>query len=287
MPVKKPAIVPNCTMSQSVKLDVSQTFMFTGSFSTFEVPSGVSYISVSAYGAQGGSTPHSIGGLGGYISSTVHVIPGQTLYVYVGGSGSIGSAGFNGGGSPDGMCARYAAGGGGSTDIRTLLDDNASRLVVAGGGGGVGHDGGHEYLNGGREGGTMGLQVSGHATYSGGTGGNQTNGGFYVENIYSTGVFFSSVEVKYGGYGSLRSGGVAGESTCGGGGGGGYYGGGDGAWTAGGGGSSYSLGGMIHRNFQSSNAGNGLLINCYQTIGVFHITLILLYVTSSQSVICT
>lgn len=70
------------------------------------------------------------GGYGGHIQASITVIPGQNLYVYVGGQ-----SGFNGGTRNDFGNGGY---GGGGTDIRSgasLL----SRLVVAGGGGGGGY----------------------------------------------------------------------------------------------------------------------------------------------------
>ena len=76
------------------------------------MPVGYSFITIYAYGAQGGrctscysGTP--VGGLGGMVEATVSVTPGQVLFVYVGGmglgapSGTSDAGGYNGGGSGD------------------------------------------------------------------------------------------------------------------------------------------------------------------------------------------
>ena len=66
----------------------SQTFSYTGSSQTFTVPSGVSTITIQAWGAQGcaghfqgGGYP---GGKGGYATGSLSVSAGNVLYVFVG-----------------------------------------------------------------------------------------------------------------------------------------------------------------------------------------------------------
>ena len=72
----------------------SQTFSYTGAQQTFTVPSGVSTITIQAYGAQGGSNALSVVGcLGGYATGNPSVTAGNTLYIYVGGTNA-----YNGGG---------------------------------------------------------------------------------------------------------------------------------------------------------------------------------------------
>ena len=52
----------------------SQTFSYTGAQQTFTVPSGVSTVTIQAYGAQGGSNALSVvGGLGGYATGSLSV----------------------------------------------------------------------------------------------------------------------------------------------------------------------------------------------------------------------
>ena len=69
------------------------------------------------------------GGQGGIVRATVPVTPGKTLYVYVGGAGSIATGtnnkidpgGFNGGGASP--VNAFGSAGGGATDIRTAAGD--------------------------------------------------------------------------------------------------------------------------------------------------------------------
>ena len=187
------------------------SFYYTGSYQTFYVPAGVTFITVYAYGAQGASTSYSSGGLGGYIVSTVSVTPNTYLYVYVGGAGSGSTGGYNGGGYGGNS---YAGGGGGATDIRTGYANLYSRLVVAGGGGGAGYDGGTTNINGGGGGGLTGLSGSsdsksiyGGSSY-GGSGGSQSSGG--------AGGYFS-IYYSYGSSGAYGFGGAGGSGTQGGG----------------------------------------------------------------------
>lgn len=185
---------------------------------SFTVPSGVSEITIEAYGAAGS-------GLGGKATGTLSVSPGEVYDVYVGGAGGTagGSGGVNGGGSAGGS---DATDGGGGSDFRPSGGALADRLLVAGGGGGASaqpHDGG-----GG--GGTQGEAGAG----DGGGGGTQSAGGTGGTNATD---------------GSLGQGGDGGDATIGtnqgGGGGGGYYGGGGGAGAelaegGGGGGSGFT-----------------------------------------------
>ena len=114
----------------------------------FTVPAGVCTVTVHAVGASGVCNASFIG-RGGDVVATLLVIPGQLLYVEVGGNGGYDglpqqradAGGFNGGGS--GGSTIFSGGyGGGATDVRTAPasagNTLASRQVVAGGGGGGG-----------------------------------------------------------------------------------------------------------------------------------------------------
>ena len=126
----------------------STSFSYTGTVQTYFVPAGVTSITVTAAGAQGGQSGTGTSafsyapGQGGLIVSTVSVTPLSTLYVYVGGAGRSGQntnkGGFNGGGdaSYDSFMQSWGGGGGGASDVRTVLGSLPSRVVVAGGGGG-------------------------------------------------------------------------------------------------------------------------------------------------------
>ena len=117
-------------------------FVYTGSFYSWTVPAGSNSITFDVQGAQGGTTAETyspaLAGLGGRVTGTLTVTPGQTLNIYVGGAPSAGSStgGFNGGGNSGTSASNLKAGpGGGASDIRTSTT-LASRIIVAGGGGG-------------------------------------------------------------------------------------------------------------------------------------------------------
>ena len=211
------------------------TFDYSGDYSVWTPPSGISSLHFDVYGAQGGRS----GGKGGAVSGDFAAIP-SSLYVYVGAAGSQGNAalgGFNGGGTAGSGHADQGSGGGAS-DIRTSTSI-ADRVVVAGGGGGTGG-----WIGG--AGGPGGLTIASSGTKgatatTAGGGGTQTAGG-------TAGL---GVTTGNGVAGSFAQGGTGGTGTVagGGGGGGGYFGGGGGGsdnlsggsdGAGGGGGSSFA-----------------------------------------------
>lgn len=208
------------------------TFTYTGGEQTYTVPTGVHALSITAYGAPGGSGPKGAGGGGAVVDAIVPVVAGTTLYVQVGGVGSAGGAGgFNGGGHG------VAGGGGGASDVRTQprsvsLTALDSRLVVAGGGGGTAYGtggyAGHTSVVGAGDGGKGSIAVAG----PGGDGGLGPPAGLGGKGRLA----------PDGDDGTLGSGGAS-SLFAGGGGGGGYYGGGGGGGGpvggGGGAGSSY------------------------------------------------
>src|SRR5205085_5196489 len=110
------------------------TYTATGAEQVFVVPAGVGTVTVHAVGASGGCAFTQIG-RGGDVTATLSVIPGQLLYVEVGGNGATsGGAGFNGGGAGGGGSFDPGGGGGGATDVRTAPrsagNTLASRQVV-------------------------------------------------------------------------------------------------------------------------------------------------------------
>jgi len=238
------------------------TFNYTGAMQTYVVPVGITELSIDMYGAKGGDggLGTKIGGFGGRVQTTITVIPGQTLNIFVGGLGQNGDCvsatpflgGYNGGG--DGYYC--GASGGGASDIRTGGTTLNDRVVIAGGGGG----GGDDYPTG-DKGGDGGGLIGANGEYgvdpnasSTGKGGTQSAGGIGGNN--------PSPSVDDGLPGVLGVGGRSSTTYAGGGGGGGYYGGGGGAAAGGGGGSSYSdavlTTGTIHT--QGYNSGNGQII---------------------------
>jgi hypothetical protein len=68
----------------AAKAQVSYTFAFTGSVQTYTVPSCVTAVSLSAFGARGGSNAGGLaGGAGGSAFGVLTVTPGDILYIYV------------------------------------------------------------------------------------------------------------------------------------------------------------------------------------------------------------
>ena len=251
------------------------TFNYTGAMQTYLVPAGITTVDIDMYGASGGlsidgSSPGTlhIPGNGGRIQTTLSVVPGTTLNIYVGGIGADavpgagGAGGFNGGGAGGTQGTYNGGGGGGASDIRiggTALTD---RAVVAGGGGGVALN----YFGGGDNGGQGGGLVATDGASGGGAngfyglGGNQSAGG--AGGVYSG--------YNSGSPGALGVGGAGGVGTSGGGGGAGYYGGGGGSWAGAGGGSSYADPGLTTNttHTQGVQTGNGQVVITETCVGL-------------------
>jgi fibronectin type III domain protein len=233
------------------------TFHYIGVFGSdgvpqvWVVPKNVYSATFHVFGAQGASAPHGpAGGLGGEVSETVIVKPGEAVAIFVGGMPRkpyLASGGFNGGGS--GGRAFYGAdrggGGGGASDVRKTPYGLADRLLVGGGGGGgAGARREEGYGGGGAGGGAAGKDGReancngwGPSGEGGGGAGTQTGGG-------AGGKCWGRVPPSQGG----PAGGVGGQggagavehfpgagthenvegAASGGGGGGGFYGGGGG-----------------------------------------------------------
>jgi len=251
---------------------ISQTFSFTGNTQTFVVPAGVSSIKIEVWGAEGGmgrnNSSLANAGKGGYVFGDKTVVPGSTIYIYVGGKGtdayassSCCNGGWNGGGfgayGPPWSGTYVGGGGGGASDVRFGGNALADRIIVGGAGGG-----GSYFTN--SAGGNGAYSTGGDGTRSGSTegacgkGGTQSAGGAPGYEIGNGAA---------GQAGSLGQGGDAGIGGCAGAGGGGYYGGGGGSncnGGGGGGGSSY-FGGMDANTGYSNGiwSGDGQVIITY------------------------
>lgn len=283
-------VVPSGATIRGIKLsierranvtDTTTTFEYTGGQQSYVVPNDVSTLIVDVKGGAGagpypagGSAFAGTGGQGARVQTTITVTPGQTVYLYVGGTadnstglGHNSDGGYNGGGDGGGA---YGFGGGGASDIRSGGTGLGNRVVVAGGGGGAGIAGvagaGQVPGNGGAGGTTTGASGtagtwSGHTSASPGIGGTASAGGV------------GPGAATDGASGTGGNGGSGSVQQFGGGGGGGYYGGGGGQEGAaapggtsdygpsagGGGGSSYSSGtGTVHT--QGYQAGAGQII---------------------------
>ncbi len=246
-------------------------FAYTGYVQTYTVPAGVDSLTLQVWGAQGGQGgPSNLGGKGGFAEGRLHVTPGQTLYIYVGGQGQgsttaqqltgLCAGGWNGGGTGNnymtnsGSSNGVRGGGGGATDISlqgtagsTTWNTNNhlySRVIVAGGGGG------NLYFStlsniypAGCGGGTTGDNGYTNANAVAGYGGTQTAGGANS----STYANYTNASFGAGASGST------GQYTLSGGG-GGWYGGG--AGNAAGGGSGY-----VYTASTAANYPAGCLLN--------------------------
>jgi len=214
-------------------------FNCTGALQTFQVPAGVSSVTITASGGQGGSGP-TAGGKGASLTAAIPVTPLETLNVLVGcaGASANGDGGGGGGGSFVYRAATgqglllAAAGGGGAADVTAGLDGSATTTAVNGQSFGT-HLGGTAGTGG--NGGGSGTMPPG----GGGGGGLLTGGGLAGQPLVLGGAGGSGGTGGAGGFG-----GGGGGNSIGGGGGGGYNGGGGGCGgqnnCAGGGGGSFS-----------------------------------------------
>ncbi len=246
----------NCYDPNGIGQSGSQEFSFSGNTETWIVPDGVTQISITAFGGQGGSNGvNTPGGLGGEAAGDLTVTPGETIYIYVGGSGD--SGGFNGGGVCQGPW--QGGKGGGASDVRQGGQALTDRVIVAGGGGGnAGYSDGYGGWQGGLGGAGGGLQGAdgtenpGNQPFpGGGFGGTQSNGGAVGFTGVGGGNYIvgTAGQLGIGGNGAGEPGNT---SDCGsaGSGGGGYYGGGGGGYNncggGGGGGGSSFIGGVAN-----------------------------------------
>lgn len=244
----------------------TQTFGFTGAPQTFVVPDAVTSLTVYAAGHMGG--PGLLGGLGGSVTATIPVTPGESLAVYVGGMAFPDpTPGWNGGGwGGYGTGGNHGGGGGGASDVRQGGTALENRVVVGGGGGGLWAVYGNG--SGGLGGGLVGGAGGGAPGWMG-LGGTQTAGG--AGGGTNPNCSGAPGTLGVGGDGSLHAGQPAFCSQYGGGGGGGgYYGGGGagatggesiGVYTGGGGGgSSYATPSATNVTYASGTTERGTVV---------------------------
>jgi len=243
---------------QTSQSTTTVTKSYTGALDSYTVPAGVMSITITAYGAQGGTLGSFTGGKGGEVFGTIAVTPGETFYINIGGQN-----GYNGGGGISAQPSCFAAGGG-MTWVSSTSTFNASAFLVAAGGGGAGCNSFNGDKNGGNGGGLTGSAGSGYGSGdSPGGGGTQTAGGPAGGGARNVGATAGSF--GHGGNGGYTLVGGASDSA-GGGGGGGYFGGGGGGtipWPSvggdGGGGGSSHLSNLLSATgtIAGVNTGNG------------------------------
>lgn len=216
-------------------------FAYTGGEQEFIVElSG--YYKLEVWGAQGGSYNETYyGGYGGYSTGEMQLNKDEMIYIYVGGTTSDITGGYNGGGGT----GSYGKGGGGATHISKVNGELSSLsqyaqnnqspiLIVSGGGGGAYYENFANVEFFGNIGGNSGGYIGGRGVSSSRNtsyGGTQTSGGKCADSSELSGNF--------------GKGGIGPSFSAGGG--GGYYGGAAGGtdrsnggdYGTGGGGSSY------------------------------------------------
>ncbi|HXB13799.1 MAG TPA: hypothetical protein VNZ45_17550, partial [Bacteroidia bacterium] len=150
--------------NKTVNAQIDSTFTYTGAPQNWTVPCGVSSITITAYGAQGGNSTNNtyLGGLGAKMVGTFAVSVSQVLTVVVGSQGM--SSGVNPG-----------SGGGGGSGVAF----GATPLIIAGGGAGR-NNGSYDSINA-----TITTKgASGFGNVNGGVaGGNGGNVIYSVSNI--------------------------------------------------------------------------------------------------------
>ena len=229
------------------KLDINTysnnqwNFNYSGNIESFIAPETGKYF-IEAYGASGGNNKDIVGSNGGYASGYLYLYKGDTIYIAIGGKGSMSTndtmalGGFNGGGD----AYNETGSGGGATSITTTNRGELKNfenykdeiILVAGGGGGIGttkYDGSYA----GSGGGTSGTG-SPSSTNEGSIGGTQTSGYAFGYGQNSNLEYHQGIaKPNYSGYGGA--------------GGGGYYGGtyGIASYDGGGGGSGY-ISSLLH-----------------------------------------
>ena len=224
----------------------SQTFNYTGSEQTFTVPSGVSTITITTYGAAGGESAGELaGGRGVIIRSSFSVTAGNNLIIFVGNKGGSTTYGTSGCGTTQCM---QGEGGDGS-----YVSFDGSPLIVAGGGGGS------VYWHSDKPGADASYGTSGSSSANGsGTPGSNGNNGSSQNSSYSQAGNGWNGDPKCVGGNTINYNRNGGSGA----GGGGYSGGGSGSggWGGGGGGGSFTAtSGSTQQNI-GYNDGNGIVI---------------------------
>lgn len=253
---------------------ITETFNYTGSIVNWNVPAGITSITIEAKGAQGGyNTSSAIGsGLGASMKGDFSVTPGETLKILVGQQPSV--SGGNGGGGGTFVTdisnnPLIVAGGGGGSAGSTDSPDKHGQITTSGGAGAAGGGAGGVGGNGGSVG-SSGFQAgAGGGLITDGTNGwtSNTAGLAFING----GAGGSTNAPANGGFG----GGGSGSAYVVGGGGGGFSGGGSGGNSTagvGGGGGSYN-GGANQVNNSGVNTGNGIVTITYTAPHIITTTL--------------
>lgn len=190
------------------ELSFSDTLFFSSNMQTYTVPDCATNIVITTFGAQGaaGSTLNpninsgGQAGLGNRVTGMWgDLLPGQTLYVNIGGAAIGAIGGYNGGGNGKATQGQnQSGGGGGATDIRFPTDALEDRIQVSGGGGGGGNAAYHWSMS----------------SFTGGNGGNGGGNGNSLDGMNGEDVIGDSGFLYPGGFGGTSSGPGAASNGC-------------------------------------------------------------------------
>lgn len=177
------------------QLPTTYSFQYTGAIQQFVVPNRVTSIQVNAIGAKGGTGARGqAGGAGANITTNLNVIPGQILYVVVGGFPGQSTTPKYGFGGSGGSGTNYGGAGGGLSGVFTTSSPAvANALVIAGGGGGG-----------------AGSQTP--ANYSGGNAGNTSVGTSSNGNQPINAEYIKNGKYQHGYAATTSAAGIAGEA---------------------------------------------------------------------------
>ena len=151
-------------------IEFIDTYNYTGTSQSFNIPSGVTEVEAYVFGPGGGAEgdTNTKGGAGGYSVGTINTSAGGTLRIIVGGAGGPGSQSNGSGGGYSGVFTSSWQGNSPSTD-------HAAAIIVAGGGGGSADS--STNADGGGAGGYPNGQQGSPSGSGGGGGGGNPNGG--------------------------------------------------------------------------------------------------------------
>jgi hypothetical protein len=131
------ATLPIVAVAHPAAAASSTTFDRPGQEHTYEVPSGVKSVCITAHGAQGGNVAGGgFGGKGAFVQATVLVTPGETLFLNVGGRGGRGDYPRDRHGAGGGQGGYNGGGKGGAGSIGPPSLSGPQEIPGGGGGGG-------------------------------------------------------------------------------------------------------------------------------------------------------
>jgi hypothetical protein len=120
-PASSALVFQTANVTVNGALTGTNIFTYTGSDQSYTVPTGITSITVTMWGAGGGSAGGAGGGPGAFVSGTLNVTAGQTLKVIVGQGGPTTDGTFYGGGGSRSAGGNAAGSGGGRSALQRTL----------------------------------------------------------------------------------------------------------------------------------------------------------------------